>query len=109
LKYFIDVITFVEDGHFTKAADRLLSGDELFSLMQRLAAEPDLGDIIPQSGGCRKLRFAAKGKGSRSGVRVIYFHRSSFGQILLLDIYAKNEKANLSSNELKVLKQKVKS
>jgi hypothetical protein len=40
---------------------------------------------------------------------VIYFHRSSFGQILLLDIYAKYEKANLSSNELKVLKQKVKS
>ena len=100
------MITFVEDEQFTKAADRLLSGDELFALMQKLAAEPEAGDMIPQSGGCRKLRFAARGKGSRGGARVIYFYRSSAGQILLLEIYAKNEKTNLSPNELKVLKQK---
>jgi len=102
------MITFVEDEQFTKAADRLLSGDELFALMQKLAAEPEAGDMIPQSGGCRKLRFAARGKGSRGGARVIYFYRSSAGQILLLEIYAKNEKTNLSPNELKVLKQKAK-
>jgi hypothetical protein len=77
--------------------------------MQKLAAEPEAGDMIPQSGGCRKLRFAARGKGSRGGARVIYFYRSSAGQILLLEIYAKNEKTNLSPNELKVLKQKAKS
>ena len=103
------MITFVEDEQFTKAADRLLRGDELFALMQKLAAEPEAGDMIPQSGGCRKLRFAARGKGSRGGARVIYFYRSSAGQILLLEIYAKNEKTNLSPNELKVLKQKAKS
>ena len=103
------MITFVEDEQFTKAADRLLSGDELFALMQKLAADPEAGDMIPQSGGCRKLRFAARGKGSRGGARVIYFFRSSAGQILLLEIYAKNEKTNLSPNELKVLKQKAKS
>ena len=103
------MITFVEDEQFTKAADRLLSGDELFALMQKLAAEPEAGDMIPQSGGCRKLRFAARGKGSRGGARVIYFYQSSAGQILLLEIYAKNEKTNLSSSELKVLKQKAKS
>ena len=103
------MITFVEDEQFTKVADRLLSGDELFALMQKLAAEPEAGDMIPQSGGCRKLRFAARGKGSRGGARVIYFYRSSAGQILLLEIYAKNEKTNLSPNELKVLKQKAKS
>ena len=103
------MITFVEDEQFTKVADRLLSGDELFALMQKLAAEPEAGDMIPQSGGCRKLRFAARGKGSRGGARVIYFYRSSAGQILLLEIYAKNEKTNLSPNELKVLKPKAKS
>ena len=103
------MITFVEDEQFTKAADRLLSGDELFALMQKLAADPEAGDMIPQSGGCRKLRFAARGKGSRGGARVIYFFRSSAGQILLLEIYAKNEKTNLSPNELQVLKQKAKS
>jgi len=102
------MLTFVEDEKFTAAADRLLTGDELFDLMQKLAKSPDAGDVIPGSGGCRKLRFAAKGKGSRGGVRVIYFYRSHAGQILLLDIYAKNEKANLSAGEPKILKGKVK-
>jgi hypothetical protein len=102
------VITFVEDENFTAAAARLLSDNELFELMLKLATTPDAGDIIPQSGGCRKLRFAAKGKGSRGGARVIYFHRSSAGQILLLELYAKNEKTDLSSAELTILKRKVK-
>jgi hypothetical protein len=65
--------------------------------------------VIPGSGGCRKVRFAAKGRGSRGGARVIYFYRSQAGQILLLEIYAKNEKENLSTSELKILKGKVKS
>lgn len=103
------MVTFVEDEKFSEAAARLLSDDELFALMQKLATSPGAGDVIPRSGGCRKLRFAAKGKGSRGGARVIYFHRSSAGQILLLDIYAKSEKSNLSSAELKLFKQKVKS
>lgn len=102
------MITFVEDEKFAEAAAQLLSDDELFGLMQKLSARPDAGDIIPQSGGCRKLRIAAKGKGSRGGARVVYFHRSTAGQILLLELYAKSEKANLSSTELKILKNKVK-
>lgn len=102
------MITFVEDEKFTAAANRLLGDEELFNLMLKLAASPDAGDVIPQSGGCRKLRFAAKGKGSRGGVRVIYFHRSSAGQVLLLELYAKNEKADLSPAEVKILKRKVK-
>ncbi len=103
------MITFVEDERFTAAADRLLTEDELFTLMMKLATSPDAGDVIPSSGGCRKMRFAAKGKGSRGGARVIYFHRSRAGQILLLEIYTKNEKTDLSPAELKAFKQKVKS
>jgi hypothetical protein len=102
------MLTFVEDEKFTAAADRLLSADELFDLMQKLAKSPDTGDVIPGSGGCRKLRFAAKGRGSRGGAGVIYFYRSHAGQILRLEIYAKNEKENLSACELKILKGKVK-
>ena len=102
------MITFVEDARFTEAANRLLGEDALMALMQKLAASPDAGDVIPHSGGCRKLRFAAKGKGSRGGARVIYFHRSHAGQILLLELYAKNEKSDLTPAELKLLKQKVK-
>lgn len=103
------MITFVEDPHFTAAADRLLVEDELFALMQALAARAEAGAVIPGSGGCRKLRWAAKGRGTRGGARVVYFFRTHAGQILLLDLYAKNEKADLSAAELKLLRQKVKS
>jgi hypothetical protein len=102
------MLTFIEDEKFTVAADRLLAADELFDLMQKLAKSPEAGDVIPGSGGCHKLRFAAKGRGSRGGARVIYFYRSHAGQILLLEIYAKNKKENLSASELKILKAKVK-
>ena|ERR1700719_2271120 len=102
------MLTFIEDEKFTVAADRLLTANELFDLMLKLARAPDAGDIIPGSGGCRKLRFAAKGRGSRGGARVIYYYRSQIGQILLLEIYVKNEKENLSASELKILKGKVK-
>lgn len=102
------MLTFIEDEKFTRAADRLLTEDERLELMIRLVASPEAGDVIPGSGGCRKLRFAAKGKGSRGGARVIYFYRSQVGQILLLEIYAKNEKEDLSTEEIKKLKSKVK-
>jgi hypothetical protein len=109
LKYPHVVITFVEDPRFTAAAGRLLGEDELFALMQALAARPEAGTVIPGSGGCRKLRWAAKGRGTRGGSRVIYFFRNHAGQILLLELYAKNEKADLSAADLKLLRQKVKS
>ena len=82
----------------------MLTEDEYFEFMLKLTRSPNAGDLIPGSGGCRKLRFAAKGKGSRGGVRIIYFYRSLAGQIHLLEIYAKNEKADLSLDEIQKLK-----
>jgi hypothetical protein len=103
------MLTFVEDEKFTRAADRLLTDGERFELMATLVKSPEAGKVIPGSGGCRKLRFAAKGKGSRGGARVIYFFRSQAGQIRLLEIFAKNEKEDLSADEVKNFKSKVKS
>jgi len=103
------MLTFVEDERFIRAAARLLTEDECFELMIKLSTSPEAGNVIPGSGGCRKLRFAAKGKGSRGGARVIYFFRSQAEQILLLYLYAMNEKADLSANEIKRLKFQVKS
>ena len=71
-----------------------------------LINQPDAGDIIPGSGGCRKLRWAAKGHGKRGGARVIYYWINDDDRILLLDLYAKNEAENLSSAQLKDLKRK---
>lgn len=61
--------------------------------------------MIQSTGGCRKLRWAAKGHGKRGGVRVIYFYRISADEILLLEMYPKNEKADVTPDEKKHLKK----
>ncbi len=98
------MITFVEDRNFTRDAGRLLTETELIALMTKIAKSPDAGVLIPGSGGCRKLRFSAKGKGSRGGARVIYAIRPGVGQVRLLAIYAKGEKDNLSAREIGAFK-----
>lgn len=55
-----------------------------------LALNPEAGDVIPGSGGCRKVRWAVVGRGKRGGVRVIYFNRLAEGKVWLMTIYAKN-------------------
>lgn len=57
------------------------------------------GNIIPETGGVRKLRWAAQGKGKRGGVRVIYYFHSESFPLFLLTVYAKNQKGNLTKAE----------
>ncbi len=85
----------------------LLDDEELFGLLEWLAVHPDVGKIISGSGGLRKVRWAAKGKGKRGGSRVIYFWWMGQDRILLLDIYAKGEQENLAADEIQKLRQKV--
>ena len=67
----------------------------------------EIGDIIRNTGGLRKVRWKAKGKGKRGGVRIIYYWYKSANKILLLTIFAKNEISDLSAGERKILKQLV--
>ena len=99
---------FIEDEGFYRRRLKLMEETELFALMDWLEAHPDSGKVMPRSNGLRKLRWALTGRGKRGGARVIYFWWLSDAKILLLDIYAKNEKEDLSADELKKLKQKVK-
>jgi len=66
-----------------------------------LAANPEAGDVIPQSGGCRKMRWSRAGMGKQGGVRVIYFNRLAQGSIVLLVIYAKSAQDNISADILR--------
>jgi hypothetical protein len=66
---------------------------------------PSAGDVIPGSGGIRKLRWAAKGKGKRGGVRVIYLYLVAAARVYLLRCYAKNVQTDLSADEKKQLRQ----
>ena len=78
------MLTFVELAPFAAVRDRYMDDEEFAVLQQYLVEHPDAGDVIPRSGGCRKLRWAATGRGKRGGIRVIYFLRLASGQIVLV-------------------------
>lgn len=92
-------ITVVETDRFLKDAKGLMPESEQFELVALLAANPRAGDLIPQTGGVRKLRWALPGKGKRGGARVIYYFHNERWPVFLLAAYGKNEKANLSQAE----------
>lgn len=97
-------MVFEEFAPFTRRVAELLNDDDLAQVQGLLMARPDAGKVIPKSGGLRKLRVAAKGHGKRGGARIIYYWVVAGDRILMLDIYAKNEKEDLSAAELKMLR-----
>lgn len=99
----IDMYTIVETEQFIKESEKLLSESEKSQLFEYLAKNPKKGDLIPGTGGVRKLRFANKGKGKRSGVRVIYYFYNENNPVFLFDIYGKNQTIDLSNEDKKIL------
>lgn len=102
-----EVLTFVETRLFTSLVHRYLSDDEYAALQQALADNPDAGDVIRGSGGVRKLRWGAMGRGKRGGIRVIYYLRSRQGEIWMLTLYAKNEAESIPGHVLKRIKEEI--
>ncbi len=100
-------MTVVETERFPKDVRPLLSDAERAELVAFIAASPEAGEVIPETGGVRKVRWALAGKGKRGGARVIYYHHSERLPVFLLAAYAKNEKANLSRAERNALKRLV--
>jgi hypothetical protein len=103
----IAVHTFVETKLFTKLVQEYLSDDDYGELQDALIQQPDAGDVIPGSGGVRKLRWKGSGRGKRGGLRVIYYLRSRQGQIWMLTMYAKNVAENISAKMLQKIKEEI--
>ena len=76
-----------------------MSAAEKDSFIDHIARNPMEGDLIPGTGGIRKVRFAVGGKGKSSGVRVIYYFYNFRNPMLLFTVFGKNEKADLSEQE----------
>lgn len=91
MKYTLDMISFVEFSEFSRFAEKNLSVEEYENLTSHVVLNPEAGVIIPGTGGVRKLRWAAKGKGKSGGVRVIYYYHDMDMPLLLLTGFAKNE------------------
>ena len=88
---------------FRKASKRLFTEAELAALIECVGNQPDKGDVIPGTGGLRKLRWGFAGRGKRGGSRVIYYYHRPEWQVLLLTAYAKNEKDDLPEREKRLL------
>ncbi len=99
-------MTVIETPSFLRDAAAALTDEERTEAISFLAANPEAGDIMPDTGGGRKLRWRAQGRGKRGGVRVIYYYHNESVPLFLLNVFAKNEKENLTKaerNEMKAL------
>ncbi|MFI4940712.1 MAG: transcriptional regulator [Burkholderiales bacterium] len=99
--------TIIETPLFTADAKGIWSEDERGEFCVWLTQNPLAGDVIPGSGGCRKVRWSRAGTGKSGGVRVIYFNRLASGVIHLLVIYAKAERGNIPAHLLKAIKEEI--
>ena len=95
----------IETSTFTKLVYTYLTDDEYLGLQSYLLKYPESGKVVPGTGGVRKLRWAAAGKGKRGGSRVIYYWAVTQGQLLMLLIYSKSEREDLTREQLKTLKK----
>lgn len=97
--------TVVETPDYLKDAKAAgIAEDERAVIVDWIAAHPDAGDEIRGTGGARKVRFAGKGKGKSGGYRVITFYTGPEIPVFLLNVFAKNEKTNLTGKERTTLK-----
>lgn len=99
---------FIETSLFTKLLYTYLSEDEYVGLQGYMVKQPEAGDLVPGSGGVRKLRWGVPGKGKRGGVRVIYYFKKREAEIWLLTIYGKSDTANISAHILKQIAEEIK-
>lgn len=96
-------VVFLETAIFTEDLRRLLGDDQYGAFQAHLVARPDSGDLIPGAAGARKVRWGARGRGKRGGVRVIYYYAEPVRQIRLLMIYAKAAQDDLSPAQAKAI------
>jgi hypothetical protein len=97
-------MTVVETPGFIRDASTALTEQERADMISFLAANPDAGDIMTETGGGRKLRWKAEGRGKRGGVRVIYYFHNESLPLFLLNVFAKNERASLTKAERNAMK-----
>ena len=99
------MFTVVETPSFSRLCEDYWTEDERGTFAVWIAANPESGDVVPGSGGCRKIRWSRTGTGKRGGVRVIYYNQIADGRIYLLLIYAKSAQENIPANVLLKIKE----
>jgi hypothetical protein len=99
------MLTVVETTLFQRQWPLYLTEEERGEFAAYIAEKPTAGDVIPESGGIRKVRWKRAGSGKSGGVRVIYFTRNAQGEVVLLTLYAKSKTDNLTGATLKEIRR----
>jgi len=102
----LDMVIF-ETSVFTKKINTLLNDEEYRIFQNTLVEMPNSGKIIQGSGGIRKIRWGGSDHGKRGGIRIIYYWATSYNQIFMLYAFAKNERDDLTKDQLSILRKAV--
>jgi hypothetical protein len=97
------VFIFIESSIFERVLPAYLDDDEYSDLQQFLMQSPEAGEVVPGSGGVRKVRWSRPGTGKRGGLRIIYFIRYRPNEFWMLTLYAKAKRKNVPTHILKQL------
>ena len=97
----------IETSVFTRQVRDLLPDEDYRKLQAALVGNPALGPVIRGTRGLRKVRWAMPGRGKRGGVRVIYYWAPEAEQLLMLLVYPKSERDDLSASQLRLLRRLV--
>ena len=97
------LLTVVETPSFMRQAEKIWDEETLNAFVDHIARNPEAGDLIPGTGGIRKIRWARKGSGKRGGARVIYFYHHMDAPLYLLMAYAKAKQEDMSADEKKAV------
>lgn len=101
------MFSFIETKLFTRLVQEYLTDDEYQELQAMLIEQPEAGDVIRGSGGVRKFRWRAPGRGKRGGYRVIYYVKRAGNVIWMLTMYPKNVADNIPTNVLREIRDEV--
>ena len=93
--------TIIETPTFQKQADKLWSEDERLEFIAWIAANPQAGDVIPGAEGARKVRWSRPGTEKSGGARVIYFNLTEEEVVLLVAVYAKADRSNMTPSQIR--------
>jgi hypothetical protein len=95
----------IETSIFSKKIQEIINDEDYAEFQNKLILKPDMGDLIPGSGGLRKVRWKTQGTGKRGGVRIIYYFLNSDDQLWMIYAYEKSVHDNLSKSQLHALKE----
>ena len=99
------LLTVIETPSFIKDAKKLMDEEERDALIYYLASTPNAGVLIKGTGGVRKVRWMRDEIGKSGAFRVIYFFHSMDIPLFMLNVFAKNEKVNITQAEKNELKK----